>query len=258
MIVPVYKPIGASTHLLAQKYGQQNNTKATHTGTLDPMASGVVVILTDQNRFEKTKYSQWKKTYTFDVVFGFSTDSHDPLGKIIAKATKAELELLENHPSVFREKIQNWLQKQVGQTSQLIPDFSARRVAGKSAFDFAKQGIKIAEESEKITIFDAKLLDFKSVETKRFIKTTIDQIAKVQGNFRQAEIIEQWQDIANQATNQLHHLYFASIEVSTSKRTYVRGLVRDMSQNLSFPAMANNITRTANGPYQIKDCICLL
>ncbi len=92
MIIPVYKPLGSSTHLLAKKTGDIYQTKATHTGTLDPMANGVVVVLTAEDRFKKSKLANWKKTYEFEILWGATTDSHDLLG-LITQTSQAPVDL---------------------------------------------------------------------------------------------------------------------------------------------------------------------
>lgn len=82
MIIPVYQPLGSSTHVLAQKVGKIYNSKATHTGTLDPMADGVILVLTGKDRFDKQIHTDAQKTYHFSILWGVQTDSLDLLGLI--------------------------------------------------------------------------------------------------------------------------------------------------------------------------------
>ncbi len=82
MIFSLWKPIGRSTHLFVKSYGDRIGERITHTGSLDPMAEGVVVVLTGEDRFLKEKYSNSDKEYEFEILIGVSTDSHDLLGLI--------------------------------------------------------------------------------------------------------------------------------------------------------------------------------
>ena len=66
MILPIYQHQGSSSHMLARQVGQQYGEKATHTGTLDPMAEGVLIVLTGQDRFNKSKYTDWQKVYKIE------------------------------------------------------------------------------------------------------------------------------------------------------------------------------------------------
>src|SRR5690606_23625088 len=124
MIIPVYKPLGASTHQLAQTVGEHFGEKATHTGTLDPLAEGVVIVLTGPDRFRNSELSDWRKTYQFTVLFGVSTDSHDLLGLPTAVCqTAPRVAVIENHLPAILSKLQ-------AATTQVTPAFSAKRFQG--------------------------------------------------------------------------------------------------------------------------------
>lgn len=248
MIIPIYKPLGASTHQLAQRIGELHQTKATHTGTLDPLAEGVVVVLTGEDRFHKLQYSNWKKTYQFEITFGLSTDSHDLLGKITEQTDK-----LPDLP-ILNQQLKDWFQRHQGTTLQTVPAFSARRLAGKSSFQLAKSKQAIPPKQEQITLFSSVIEDQQYQNMAAVSQTALDAIAQVTGSFRQTELEAQWQQLA--ADQQL--LPNFTITVTTSKRTYIRGLVRDIGNDLGFPAVTSRLIRTKNGPYSIPDCICLV
>jgi tRNA pseudouridine55 synthase len=125
MLIPVYKPLGSSSHQLAKKVGETYGEKATHTGTLDPMAEGVLVVLTGEDRFKKTEYSHWQKTYQFKVLVGFETDTHDLLGLI------KNIDHKKINQPVFEKNLKSF----IGRQQQLVPKFSAQRINGQSGFD---------------------------------------------------------------------------------------------------------------------------
>jgi len=245
MIIPVYKPIGASTHLLAKKAGDIYQTKATHTGTLDPMASGVVVVLTAEDRFEKSELADWKKIYEFEILWGVATDSHDLLG-LTTQTSQAQINL---------KKIKEVLPKFIGNINQQLPQFSAKRIDGQSYFDKAKQQIKFTPKSEKVQIHYLELLNSYTINRLEFQNKIEKNVSLVQGDFRQKEILENW----GQAIRQLpEELIITKLITTTSKKTYIRALVRDISRQLQIPATTYSIARTKNGSYSIKDCVCLI
>jgi len=243
MIVPVYKPLGASTHQLAFQVGQFYGEKATHTGTLDPLAEGVVVILTGEDRLRRSEFSKWRKVYEFSVAFGVSTDSFDLMGKI------KDVNFEDVNVEALARKIRIWADGLPGKIQQQIPDFSARRINGKSAFDFAKKGLAIEKKFEEIEIFSCEFLGSRECSGTELAQKAIQNISLVEGDFRQEELIKMWQKVKLPKK-----LFVYDFRINTSKRTYVRALVNQLEIKLNFPAVATAIVRTANGKYTIKDC----
>lgn len=256
MIIPIYQPLGESSHLLAQHAGKIHNTKATHTGTLDPMAQGVLIVLADQDRFNKSKYTEWGKTYEFEILVGVTTDTHDLLGLINNSSNTKQTNYSKTD---IENRITKTLESFVGSQQQQIPTFSAKRIDGESYFDKAKGSESVPTETQQITIHSLKLEPIRSVGTD-IVRTDIEnKIGKVIGDFRQSQVQESWN---NQQTvwndQQVAELHIVRLTATTSKRTYIRGLVRDISQQTGIPMTTYSITRTKNGPYSIKDCVCLI
>lgn len=261
MIVAIYKPLGASTHRLALQVGVRCGEKATHTGTLDPMAEGVVVVLTDEDRFNKSLHSESAKTYEFTVAFGVSTDSLDLLGKI----EKVDVENIDLPTLTLA--VEQWAQNLPGVVIQQTPDFSARRVSGKSAFDLAKKKVEMPPKLEEVKIFSCRILDVEELSLSQLTQQAIAKISLVEGNFRQQEIIKMWSEVGEngcQQKDKLKNLPPSSklpifkFEVTTSRRTYIRALAPQLEKLTKIPAVVTSIERTANGNFEIADCICLL
>lgn len=252
MIVPIFKPLGASTHQLAKKAGQLYGEKATHTGTLDPMAEGVVLILTGQDRFNKQQHSQVKKTYQFSILFGATTDSYDLLGLINQTSSKTnKLSLAQ-----LKTKLEQIIPQFTGEQQQRIPKFSAKRFKGKSFFDAAKKNQPVPAIQETINIFELSLENLEQVSASKLRKEILGKISLVKGDFRQQEIKDGWQNFFNSTKQEKFPL--ATLKATTSKRTYIRGLVRDLGTNLEIPATTYSLIRTAHGSHTLKDCLCLI
>ncbi len=225
------------------------------------MAKGVVIVLTDQDRFNKSKYTQWKKTYQFQILFGVETDSLDLLGIINPshKALPRRQAGIEtySHIKVLEKKLNQVLPSFMGSQDQIMPNFSAKRIDGESYFDKAKRGEEIDTAMQRITIYDLELLKIKQTNKSNLQTNILNKIKNVKGDFRQKEIIENWQEYFSHKKPS-SHIVIAHLKTTVSKRTYIRALVRDIGIKLSIPATTYSITRTQNGPYSVKDCTCLV
>jgi len=240
MLIPVYKPLGSSSHQLAKKVGETYGEKATHTGTLDPMAEGVLVVLTGEDRFKKTEYSHWQKTYQFKVLVGFETDTHDLLGLI------KNIDHKKINQPVFEKNLKSF----IGRQQQLVPKFSAQRINGQSGFDLAKKNQPFDLQKNEIEILALEILNKETVNSNELFAYINRTINLVVGNFRQAKILTNWEKVlANQKNYEL-----ITIEAVTSKRTYIRALVRDFSKKLNLALTTYSIVRTKNGKFTIDDC----
>ncbi|ELA09689.1 tRNA pseudouridine synthase B [Moraxella macacae 0408225] len=125
-----------------------NSKKAGHTGTLDPMATGLLPICLG----EATKFSHYQldanKTYEAIVKLGAKTDTGDADGQIIA--TK---EVLPIHPDTLQKVTNQFL----GIIPQIPPMYSALKKDGKKLYELARQGIQIERKAREIEIFSLKL-----------------------------------------------------------------------------------------------------
>jgi tRNA pseudouridine55 synthase len=249
MILPVYKPLGASTHLLAKKAGDIYQTKATHTGTLDPMANGVVIVLTNQDRFDKEKLSSWQKQYQFEILWGIETDSHDLLGLTTA------IDQNKYDQDKINTQIKLAIPQFTGVIQQQLPKFSAKRISGESYFDKAKREESFTPRSEEVQIHDLELKRAYLISRSQLQQQLKNKIKLVTGDFRQEQILNNWQQVIPQLPDKL---VVTRLLTTTSKRTYIRALVRDIAQQLQLPATTFSLTRTQNGEFSIRDCICLI
>ncbi len=243
MIFPVWQPLFSSSHGLSQKIGEILGEKATHTGTLDPLAEGVLVVLTGEDRFAKGSLQDWYKTYDFEILWGVQTDSGDTLG--IPKIG----EILS-----FPSELETILQKFPQKYDQKIPSFSARRIDGQSSFDFAKNGQDFPTQTRTVSTALEKNFLQSSLPWSEVQNEVQRRCQQVQGNFRQTEIAHSWNelDVSEQSTFSL-----TRHTVVASPRTYVRQLVQDMAELCGRPATTWSITRTKNGPYEHNDCVDL-
>ncbi|CAN1525444.1 TruB Pseudouridine synthase [Burkholderiaceae bacterium] len=129
--------------------------KAGHTGTLDPMATGLLPICLG----EATKYSQdlldADKKYQARLRFGIQTDTGDAQGQVIAEKPTAEV----TDNAMAKSLIDGILPQFMGEIEQVPPMYSALKRDGKPLYEYARAGVEIERESRKITIYSITVLD---------------------------------------------------------------------------------------------------
>jgi len=142
------KPLGFSSNQALKKIQWLFNAKkAGHTGTLDPMASGLLPICIG----EATKFShrllEANKTYIATIQLGVTTTTGDQEGEVVSQK---DVVLKPN-------QLQETLQKFTGDITQIPPMFSALKFEGKPLYEYARQGIEIERKSRQVTIYDITL-----------------------------------------------------------------------------------------------------
>ncbi len=148
------KPEGkTSFQVVAEVRRHLRTRKAGHTGTLDPMATGVLPICVGEATKVVTFILDADKEYVADVRLGAATDTQDRTGKVIAEAVVPALSVaaLEEALQAFRGPIQ-----------QTPPMFSAIQVDGKRLYDLARAGQVVERESRPVTVHALELLSFAS------------------------------------------------------------------------------------------------
>lgn len=128
--------------------------KAGHTGTLDPMATGVLVIMLGHSTRFIELLPEHKKSYTARVKLGITTDTLDITGTVLSEsAVNVTLEQLLSVADNFK-----------GEILQTPPMYSALKKDGERLYDLARKGIEIERESRKITIEKLEIYDFDGTE----------------------------------------------------------------------------------------------
>jgi len=142
------KPLGFSSNQALKKIQWLFNAKkAGHTGTLDPMASGLLPICIGEATKFSNRLLEANKTYIATVQLGLTTTTGDQEGEVVSQK---EVVLKPN-------QLQETLQKFTGDITQIPPMFSALKFEGKPLYEYARQGIEIERKPRPVTIYDIKL-----------------------------------------------------------------------------------------------------
>ena len=156
-ILTFNKPIGWSSfdlvkkirNLLKIKY-KFKKLKVGHAGTLDPLASGLMIICTGKFTKKISQIQDQDKTYVADVLFGATTPSFD---------LETEIDKTYDTKSITLKKIQDNLQEFNGEIEQIPPIYSALKVDGERLYKKARRGEKIIIKSRKVIINSIEIIE---------------------------------------------------------------------------------------------------
>ncbi len=144
-ILLIDKPVGLTSHDVVYKVRKILLTKQIgHTGTLDPNATGLLVLMVGRTTKLGKYFSDHDKEYEAEVILGLETNTDDLTGEVINRADASKL---------TDTLIRNELNRFVGESLQVPPAFSAIKVDGKKLYEYARKSQEIPEvEPRKITI----------------------------------------------------------------------------------------------------------
>jgi tRNA pseudouridine55 synthase len=207
---------------------ENNISKCCYCGRLDPMARGQLLLLVGDECKDMPKYLTHNKEYQFEIIFGLSTDTDDPLG-IINNIDLVDYDLLIT-------KIKEYIK--VGKFQQKFHNFSSKRVNGEPLW---KNHNNIEDQFHEVEIFSVDYDDIKCYKFEDWKNNIINNINSLDGKFRQEEIINQYNqlDIKN-----INMLYSLPITINVSTGFYIRQLVNDIKNYINFPILTFDINRT--------------
>lgn len=223
--INIIKPLGLSSSalvmrvrgILSRAVGERQKTG--HLGTLDPMATGVLPIAVGNATRLFDMMLQKQKTYVATFKFGVTTDTLDCAGKVTEVDETAEF---------TNEQIANAAQAMVGVNMQVPPQYSAKSVDGKRAYDIARAGGEVQLTPKQIEIY------------------SISQLS-----------CEQWADKSKglvEGKNRLEEGEFA-FEICCSAGTYIRAIARDMAASLGTVGYMTSLVRTKSGCFSLDNAV---
>ena len=130
-----------------------NTKKIGHTGTLDPMAKGVLVVAINKGLKIVDEITAYDKEYIAEVTLGIKTDTLDITGNILKTM---------NVPEINKEKLNEVLNSFIGTYEMVVPKYSAIKVNGKKLYEYARNNEDITLPVKMVEIYDIKLLEIQS------------------------------------------------------------------------------------------------
>ena len=183
-IIVVNKPKGITSFDVIRKLKKIFKTKKIgHTGTLDPLATGVMLVCVGRATKLASDLEAKDKIYIADFDIGYATDTYDIEGKKIA----------ENTIEISKENLEQSIKKFIGNIKQVPPMYSAIKIDGNKLYHLARKGIEVERPKRDVTIEYINLLDFKDNKVK--IETKVSK-----GCYIRSLIYNIGQDLGTYAT----------------------------------------------------------
>lgn len=163
-ILVVYKEAGMTSRDVVNKVGKLLHTKKIgHTGTLDPIATGVLVLCVGSATKIVELLTATEKEYIAEVTLGIETDTLDNTGSILKK----------ENVLISKEQIEAVLKSMVGDYLQEVPLYSAIHVNGKKLYEYARNKEEVKLPTRMVSIYSLELLQYN--ENKFTIKTKVSK-----------------------------------------------------------------------------------
>ena len=216
MILNIYKPKNwTSFDVVAKARGVLKVKKAGHAGTLDPLAEGVLIVLTNDDTKKQAKFMEMEKEYVAEIALGAVSPTYD-LEMLPALTATPESE------KIFKE-IEKVLPIFIGDIEQIIPSYSAKKIKGKAMYKLARQGKEIPEQRKNVTISSIDVLEEKirDLDTDRGVKA----------------------------------LPCVKLKIKCSSGTFVRSLAHELGEKLGTGGVLVSLVRSAVGSYKVENSV---
>ena len=246
-ILNLYKPMGwtplQTMDALRKSDRAREDDVMVYAGRLDPMAEGVLVVLTNEDRYSLDEFLGKDKTYEATILFGFRSDTYDILG--IARRGEGELD---------HERARVALEQLKGTHPLQFPPYSAFRIKGKPLHWWAREG---RLDELEVPIKDMEVLEVRDVDVfKRgageVLREIEERVDRVDGDFRQLETLESWKVLLE---GKRGSLMMATVTLDVSSGTYIRSIVHSIGDELGVGALLYNLKRNKVGEFESEDSI---
>lgn len=258
IIIPIDKPyrwtsadVIRKVKFAAIRHFRKKNLKVGHAGTLDPLATGVLLVCIGKATKLAEDLQSHDKEYIAGISFGATTPSYD---------LEKDVDRMFPHEHINEEAIRAALPDFLGEQDQVAPLFSAKSVDGVRAYELArklyKEGGDFDEAAKelirvaKIRITDIELLDFHRPEANESSDTDDNNLVNIA-----EEPVSKASSRINVADTSSLCLPRADIRLACSKGTYVRAFARDLGEALGSGAHLDSLQRSLSGSFNVSDAL---
>ena len=247
IIIPIDKPyrwtsadVIRKVKFAAIRHFGKKNLKVGHAGTLDPLATGVLLVCIGKATKLAETLQSHDKEYVAGITFGATTPSYD---------LEKEIDRFFPHEHITEAAVRNALPGFIGEQDQIAPLFSAKSVDGVRAYELARklhrEGKSMDEAAQelirvsRINITELELLEFGIASSG---STPEEEVTKASGRI-------------NVTDNSALGLPRASVRMACSKGTYVRAFARDLGEALGSGAHLDSLQRSRSGIFRIENAL---
>ena len=244
IILPIDKPyrwtsadVLRKVKYAACRHFGKKNLKVGHAGTLDPLATGILLVCIGPATRKAEELQRSRKQYLAGVSFGATTPSYD---------LEKDIDVQYPLDGVSREALEALLPSFVGEQDQVAPLFSAKSVDGVRAYEMARRRLREGLPLEDTDIIQANRITIYSLKLEQWLDSAPEQqvLDDGKGRIRVADISGR-------------RLPTAMLRVDCSKGTYIRALARDLGEALGSGAFLSSLRRTGNGGFTIEEALTL-
>ena len=222
--------------LLCKRLGTKK-LKVGHAGTLDPLATGVMIVCTGRATKRIDELQAHTKEYVATLRLGATTPSFD---------LEHEIDAYYPTDHITREQVEQTLQRFLGRIEQIPPAYSAVKVDGKRAYDLARKEKDVELKPKILVIDEIELLDYGTVSGGEPAETL------ERSGMRNKAFLT-----SPSAPSDGNPYPFITIRVVCSKGTYIRALARDIGQALGSGAHLTALRRTRVGDVRVEECLSM-
>ena len=250
IIIPIDKPyrwtsadVIRKVKFAAIRHFEKKNLKVGHAGTLDPLATGVLLVCIGKATKLAETLQSHDKEYIAGITFGATTPSYD---------LEKEIDRFFPHEHITSEAVEAALPAFIGEQDQIAPLFSAKSVDGVRAYELArnlhKEGKTLDEAAEelirvsRISITELELMSYRSAGV--ILKTEDD-----------CNLVSNASSRINVTDNSALGLPRAEVRMACSKGTYVRAFARDLGEALGSGAHLDSLQRSRSGIFRVEDAL---
>jgi tRNA pseudouridine55 synthase len=238
-VLNINKPLGWTSFDVVKLITAKYKCKAGHAGTLDPMATGVLVVCTGKKTKVIDSIQALTKEYLATVHIGISRPSFDIETAVHEIAAVSHITI---------DEIKNVLQTFIGKQEQVAPLFSAKKINGVPVYELARKGIEKELKANIIEIYNIDLISSRDVILR---KEQLDGVSIF--NFKKSKT-----EVVNPECGlNLNEIKILELElkIKCSKGTYIRSIARDLALKLNSVGTLNTLIRTAVGDYKVEHSI---
>ncbi len=139
---------------LRPQFPEQKNLKVGHAGTLDPFATGLLIVGVGREATKRLdEFKTMPKTYVATIKLGATSDTYDKTGQTTMHDTHSTIQ-----PNA--KQIKKIVKSFIGKQSQIPPMFSAKKINGQRLYELARKGIEVERQPNEIEIYKIKILDY--------------------------------------------------------------------------------------------------
>jgi len=262
IIIPIDKPyrwtsadVIRKVKYTAIRHFGKKNLKVGHAGTLDPLATGVLLVCIGKATKLAEELQSHDKEYVAGITFGATTPSYD---------LEKEIDRFFPHEHITAEAVAKALPAFIGEQDQVAPLFSAKSVDGVRAYELARKLYKsdgsldeAARELirvSRINITELELLAFNGSGSDRTIQDRATPLAAVGGVVLNSAVTTASSRI-NVTDNSALGLPRAVVRMACSKGTYVRAFARDLGEALGSGAHLDSLQRSRSGIFRVENAL---